>query len=227
MPTQPYYLKDGTRVPGVTTILSKRRDPGGLMHWAWQCGVDGIDYRKARDEAANAGTLVHSMVEEQIHGRDPEKVLYVGTFDGIGKPHAINPEIAKAARVGFKAYLGWLSETRIQFEKTEFPLVSEMYKFGGTPDAVGRLSGGDLVLLDFKTGRTYPDHLTQISAYKHLWNENNEEQVTSAHLLRFDKTYGVPTHKFFGNAQLEVAWEAFKHLLTLYELDKELGRMSK
>lgn len=63
MPTQVYRLKDGTRVPSVTTIISRFKESGGLVHWAWQLGIDGKDYRKVRDEAADAGTLAHALLE--------------------------------------------------------------------------------------------------------------------------------------------------------------------
>ena len=60
MPTAPkgYFTKDGKRVPSVTTILGKFKEAGGLMHWSWECGMKGLDYRQVRDAAADAGTLL-------------------------------------------------------------------------------------------------------------------------------------------------------------------------
>lgn len=226
MPTQPYYLADDTRVPGVTTIIGKRKDPGGLIHWAWECGTEGVDYRKARDTAADAGTLAHAMIDEHIHGRDPEALLAQSKFEAIGKKFVVEGEIAEKARMAFKGFLGWERQSQVEWVATEMPLVSEEYRFGGCPDAVGRI-GGLLVMVDFKTGRTYPDHLVQLAAYRHLWNVNRDEEIKEAHLCRFDKEYGTFTHKQMSGAMLDVGWETFRRLREVYELDKELGKMAK
>jgi hypothetical protein len=85
MPSPPkgYYLKDGkTRVPGVTTIIGKFKESGGLVHWAWDLGMQGIDYRKARDDAANVGTIAHGMVEQWIKG---EPIVAEGPLEQVEK----------------------------------------------------------------------------------------------------------------------------------------------
>ena len=64
-----YRLEDGTRVPGVTTITNKFKDSGGLIHWAWQCGIDGVDYRAKRDEAGDVGHLAHAAVDADVNPR--------------------------------------------------------------------------------------------------------------------------------------------------------------
>jgi len=74
-PKAGYFLKDGNRVPGTTTITGRFKESGGLVYWAWDLGKKGIDYREARDTAASAGTLVHAMVEAHAAGEDPEARL--------------------------------------------------------------------------------------------------------------------------------------------------------
>ena len=69
-PKQGYKLLDGTRVPGVTTIIGRYKESGGLIHWAWEQGRDGKDYRESRDAAATAGHVAHEMIEAQILGRE-------------------------------------------------------------------------------------------------------------------------------------------------------------
>lgn len=64
-----YKLKDGTRVPGASTIAKIGSDSGGLIHWAWEQGIAGLDYQASRDAAADAGTLVHAAAEEWKHKR--------------------------------------------------------------------------------------------------------------------------------------------------------------
>src|ERR1051326_3779732 len=42
MPTQPYRTKNGKRVPGVTTILSRFKDSGGLIWWANRLALEPL-----------------------------------------------------------------------------------------------------------------------------------------------------------------------------------------
>ena len=60
---QKYLLKDGTQVPGASTIAKLGDDGSSLIHWAWDLGNRGIDYRKARDQAADIGTIAHFLIE--------------------------------------------------------------------------------------------------------------------------------------------------------------------
>ena len=67
------YKVDGKRVPGVTTIIGRFKDSGGLMWWAFGQGqaaergeINSL-YDK-RDEAAEAGTIAHALVEMHIAG---------------------------------------------------------------------------------------------------------------------------------------------------------------
>jgi len=61
-PASGYRLKDGTRVPGVTTIIGRFKDSGGLLYWAFEQGQAAergeiSNLYDKRDEAADAGTL--------------------------------------------------------------------------------------------------------------------------------------------------------------------------
>jgi hypothetical protein len=73
MPTQIYKNAKGEIIPGNTTVISQNLgwSKGGLMYWAWQQGRDGKDFRQARDEAADAGTLAHEMIERDIKDLAP------------------------------------------------------------------------------------------------------------------------------------------------------------
>src|SRR5216683_7786479 len=68
-PKAGYFLKDGSKVPGTTTIIGRFKDSGGLMFWAFEQGKSG----KARlyddaEKAADIGTCAHAMVEARIKG---------------------------------------------------------------------------------------------------------------------------------------------------------------
>lgn len=60
------YKVDGKRVPGVTTIIGKYGEKGGLIHWAHEQGSLGKTLEEARDRAADAGTAAHEMVDRWI-----------------------------------------------------------------------------------------------------------------------------------------------------------------
>ncbi len=65
----------------------------------------------------------------------------------------------------------------------EIHLVSEKWKFGGTPDAILRVDG-KLVLADWKTSQRHlPRHvLLQLAAYRHLIEYHPEETLEAFRL---------------------------------------------
>lgn len=205
-----YHLKDGTRVPSVTTILGKFKDPGPLMYWAWSEGKEGRDFRQTRDAAANAGTMAHDAVEAWIKGDN-----YAFTGD---------PEVCKRAQSAFGAFLEWADQTQLKVTHTELPLVSEKYGFGGTFDALfirGKRSMGD-----WKTSSgIYPEYGDQVAAYGILWEENFPDEPIEGgfHLLRFDKMFGDFHHHWWG--ELDDSRESFLALLTAYKArERSKGR---
>jgi hypothetical protein len=214
MPTQKggYYLKSGERVPSVTMVIGRFKEAGGLIHWAWKLGKEGKDYREVRDQAADAGTMAHAAMEAWIRDKPFE-------FEGPA-------EITDKAKVSFGAFLKWAEQTRLTVTHSEMPLVSETYKFGGTFDAI--LAHNTRAIGDWKcSGSLYTEYLIQVAAYGKLWEENfpGEPIEGGFHLLRFDKIHGDFTHRWWG--ELSDAWRAFRHLLALYQIEKELKERIK
>lgn len=210
MPTQKggYFTKANERVPSVTTVISRFKDSGGLIHWAWKLGCEGKDYREVRDAAADAGTLAHDAVEKWIQG----------------EPFAFeDDETSRRAAKAFDAFREWAHQTQLVVTHTEVPLVSERHKFGGTLDAI--LVRGKRAMGDWKSSnRIYPEYLVQVAAYAILWEENHPDELIDGgyHLLRFDKEYGDFHHHWWGD--LENAKRAFVLLRELYEINKELTK---
>lgn len=209
-----YLLQDGTQVPGVTTILGRFKDAGGLIHWAWRQGKDGLDYRESRDAAATAGSIAHDMVEAWIHGGE---MVVLPTDD---------EETAERAQTAFSAFRKWADQTKLKATHTEMPLVSERYRFGGTFDAL--LVDGRRAMGDWKTSNgIYADYLAQIAAYAILWEEHYPDEPIDGgfHLLRFDKTYGDFHHHYW--SELEAGKRYFLNVRAAYEDDKELKARAK
>lgn len=207
-----YRLKDGTKVPGVTTIIGRFKDSGALMWWAFSQGqaaergeISSL-YDK-RDQAADAGTLAHSLVEAHIYGYE--------------QPDIPDDEIGKLARQGFESYLKWSEGNNIRIIEQEIELVSENHKFAGCVDAIGVNDDDQLCVLDWKTSNgVYPDYVIQIAAYGQLWNENNPKTPITGgyHLCRFSKDKADFAHHFW--TELDDAWEQFKLFRKAYDLDK-------
>lgn len=211
-----YKLKNGQKVPGVTTIIGRFKESGGLLHWACEQGkaiergeISSL-YDK-RDDAADAGTLAHACVEAHIHGEP--------------LPPLADNAIGKAAQQGYENYLKWAENNRIQVTAQEMELISEEYRFGGCPDALGIDAQGQLCLLDWKTSNgVYQDYLIQLAAYRQLWEENHPNQPITGgfHLCRFAKEHADFTHHYW--SELDDAWEQFKLLRQAYDLDKILKK---
>lgn len=215
-PRAGYKLKDGTKVPGTTTIIGRFKESGALIFWAYKRGKEGLELYDSRDKAAEIGTLAHSIVERYIRGeQDP--------FTDI--PPNISDSDHGAVMSAFESFEEWFQSNKFKVVHQEVQLVSEAYKYGGTPDAIAIDSKGRLVLLDWKTSDgVYMDHLVQLGAYRILWNENHPSEVLTggSHLCRFAKQHGDFAHHFYPN--LDEAETAFLLMRQLYDLDKHLKK---
>lgn len=207
-----YKTASGLRVPSVTTVLSRFKQAEGLMHWAWQQGVDGNDYRDSREEAAGAGTLAHQMIEAHLLGLSPEAV------DGPDEQIAL-------AKEAFRGFLRWLESTKFIVKHTELSLVSNEHSFGGTLDCIGSVSGA-LVLGDWKSSnRIYSDYLAQLGGYAVLWEETHPGEILNeAHLLRFGKADASFHHHAWLRSTLEVGMRQFLLLREAYANDTILRK---
>lgn len=215
---RPYvgYKIDGQKVPGVTSILSRFKESGALMYWAWKQGTEGLDFRESKQKAADAGTLAHDMVEHDIYGQPFDRSKH-------------DPDLLAKADGAFQAYQEWKQQTDLQIAEAEVSLTSRMYRFGGTLDAL--FIKGKLALGDWKTSNgIYADYLLQLAAYQILWEENHPDKPIERgfHLLRFSKANNPNDPISFSHhywSQLNVAKEQFLHLLAAYKLDERVNAL--
>lgn len=216
-PKNGYFLADGTKVPGTTTIIGRWKDSGALMHWAFKQGKLGKDrlYEEA-EKAADIGTLAHAMVEAHIKHANVDCMLDSAAADMKDK-----------ARSAFNAYLAWERMTKLRVIDQEMQLVSEKYRYGGTPDAIGIIDN-ELCLLDWKSSNgIYTDYLIQVAAYKNLWDENHPDRIIvgGCHILRFAKEHADFSHHFFPD--LSEAWRQFVLFREAYDIDKVLSKRAR
>lgn len=214
-PSGGYKNAAGKRVPGTTTITGRFKEAGGLIYWAWETGMQGIDLKDAREGAADAGTCAHEQIDAHLHGR---------VFDPGAWPAAVR---AKADHA-FLGYLEWQQQTGLSVVASEVSLVSEKHQFGGTFDAV--VSSGSLVLLDYKTsGGIYGDMLIQIGGgYSLLWQEHHPDKpLAGMEILRVSKPDApddpVSFHHHHWSAEIfPICQRQFLLFREAYDLDKRI-----
>jgi len=206
-----YKTKDGVRVPGVTTVLGILGKPA-LIHWAWNLGIEGIDYKKFRDDKADIGTLAHDMVMCHLKGEEVDTTGYTEKQIDL-------------AETCFLKYLEWESQHKIEPVLLETPLVSEKYRYGGTMDNYCLLDGIP-TLVDYKTSKAiYSEMFYQLGGYGNLLIENNY-QVERHMILRLGRNEeeGFEVKE---RIDLEDETKIFLKLAEVYHLQKELKNKYK
>ncbi len=210
-----YHNKAGKRVPGVTTILGRFKESGGLIQWAYNCGRDGIDLNDARDKAADAGTCAHEQIDAWVHGRDFDRTTW-------------KYEILAKADHCFLGFLEWAQQSNLKVEASEVTLISEKHQFGGTFDAV--LIGQTLKLADWKSSSgIYTDQLIQVAgAYSLLWEEHHPDRVLGGiEIVRVSKPDAEDDpvsfeHRSWSAEIIPIAQRQFLLLRQAYDLDKRI-----
>lgn len=199
-----YRLKDGTPVPGATTVLGVLNKPA-LVKWANNLGLQGIDSSKYVNKMAVIGTLAHYMLECYLRQEKPD----LSSF---------SPEEVSKAENSLLSFFEWEKNHSLEPQLCEVPLVSEKYRYGGTIDYYGLLNGV-ITLLDFKTGGgIYAEYVYQVAAYKQLLEENGYP-VEQARILQIgrDETEGFSEKVI---TEFEKPWQVFWHCLQIYRLQK-------
>lgn len=203
---QRYKLADGTPVPGVTTVLGILAKPA-LLHWAWECGMAGEDYRKTRDAAADVGTIAHWLIECHLRGVEP---------DTSGFSPA---DLDKAENAAIK-FIAWWDAGRYELVAAEQQLVSERHRYGGTLDIVAR-RGGETVLVDIKTSKAiYPEYWRQVAAYGRLLDEPPAAYV----ICRIGKEASDGDFEVAERREVGGHWRVFLACLDAYNAIKQEGK---
>ena len=204
-----YKLADGTLVPGVTTVLGVLNKPA-LVPWANKLGLAGINVGQYVDTLAEIGQLGHAMILAHLEGTKPDLSEY-------------SKNLIDKAENCLLSYFEWEKQHKLEPRCCEIPLVSHLYKFGGTPDFNG-LVDGIPTLLDFKTGRAiYDEYFYQLAAYRQLIVEN-ELNVDMFPLRGIILQIGRDETEGFSTKEVKTwsrEWEIFKACLRIYELKRE------
>ena len=204
------YLKDGTQVPGATTITKLLNKPF-LVAWANKLGKKGIDVNEYVKDTAKIGTLIHGIVESHITG------------EAIDIPETVSDNELEQAEKAFLRFKEWEDKQNIEYLGVEKTLVSEIYKYGGIIDCYCKLNNIYSVV-DFKTSKDISyEHFLQTSSYIQLLKENNlpVEQIVIINIPR-DENISFKV-EVMNLTDSEIYFSIFKSLLDVYYLKKRLG----
>jgi len=176
-PDSPYSY-GGSHVPRVTHILSEMLHEDALMDWAYKMGKVGQNIDKIKDNAADKGTIVHSMCEYFLRYRMIPSV----PEDLPSKPY-------RECQNAFDSFMLWITNVNNNYPwkvlALEDPLVCN--KFGGTMDALLEIDGR-IYLIDFKTSNYLNyKYCLQIAAYRYMLRITRGIEVDGCCVLRLEK----------------------------------------
>ena len=221
-----WYTYNGTKLPGVTTVLGKAMPKPALVGWAARSVAEFVadnplevealrsaprdtmvaelkeaPYRQ-RDAAANRGTEVHGYAERLVKGEEVE----------------VPPELAGYV----DAYVQFLDEWSPRPVLVEATVANLRWGYAGQLDLVADLPSGERALLDLKTSRgVYPDMAVQVGAYRHAeiyLDDTGAEQpmadlgITASYIVhvRADGYQVIPV-----DSGEDTSYKTFLHLLWL------------
>ncbi len=211
---QQYHNSNGTRLPGVSTIVGIMDKPA-LVKWANNLGLDGIDSTKYVDSLAAAGTLAHYLAECDLRGIEPEQ----GYLDEFCK---VDMDLAENSMLKFYE---WKKKHEIEVLGTEMQLVSEEHQCGGTCDIYANVDSVR-TLVDIKTCKAIygpeDSKWTQLAAYRMLLEENGHA-VEDEYILRIGRNESEG-FEYARSMKAELHRKRFLICRELYEVTKILKR---
>lgn len=156
------YRTPGGSFPSVTTVLSILSEEAIA---AWRAKVGEEEANKISGRASRRGTLVHSIIEDYLNGKDTTEYL----------PHIrqslANVEPILDSRIG-------------RIFGIEVPLYSEHLQLAGRCDCVAEFDGVTSIV-DWKTSK-YPkdkekisNYFCQMAAYAIMWEERTGMPITN------------------------------------------------
>lgn len=202
-------LKDGTIVPGATTIVGQLDKPF-LVSWANRLGKEGKDVAEYTKQKAKLGTLIHTIIQSHLLRRELDVSAYTDDELSCGDK-------------AYLRYLEWEKQHTIEEVEIEKELVSELYKYGGYLDLYCKLDG-KYTVIDIKTSKNISiDQEIQVSSYAQLLMENNLP-IDNIMILNLGKEDNSKLQvKEINKGDMTKYFKMFTKLLDVYYTRKEIG----
>lgn len=193
-PSRHIYMLNGERKRSCTGIIGLKDKSGVLVPWSQEetakCLLQILEAKKvidqeqiihgafasdrAKERAANLGTVIHDWCENYINGR-----LKKGTM----------PEMPKDKNVlnGVNSFLQWESENKVKFLWSEKILYSRKHDYMGKAD-FGAIVNGERCICDLKTGNgLYKEVRLQLAAYRFADEEETKEKYDGRWAIQIAK----------------------------------------
>lgn len=219
------------KVPSVTRITSIIDKSGPLMGWAINNTLDvckgaiapGCEYAEAyleavwdaakkasataKSSAASRGTSLHREIES-------------------GLKHVVAlPEIGVCAN----SVLAWIN-TVGTVQAIERRIYSRRYRYSGTFDGLIKDSSGQLLLVDWKSGKssTYPEYRLQTAAYVHAYEEEFPNiKIAGRYLVRIGEEGILETPHFYPRATLRKDFSGFLGAKMLFDRVQQIEKETR
>lgn len=234
--------------PSVTSILKMKDKSEALITWAvnamHDCALGMLapvpspidrriieasldaakdNYRKVKKEAADIGSLVHRVLEQELKARAglvPHPTLPLKA-DLLLAP-GLTPDMVEKANLCVKAGFEFFDRHELVVIQSEAPRWSPTYGYIGTGDLIAKLNGV-LSVLDFKTGkRPYAEYFLQTAAYQHAYQEEFPDQCIQARwIVNVGRDGELQTDSRTNDSYENDFKNGFLPLLQIYRWDQE------
>lgn len=174
---------DGVWFPSVTTVMAADPKPW-LQVWREKWGERAERKMKI---AGAVGTAFHDCVEQYLDTR--AFTVRMDSYDSC---------IPRVTGM-MESWIEWAVNVDGIIDYTELKVISKCYRYSGTLDAVGNVSGLRMTL-DWKTGsRIYPEMAMQLAAYAQAYKEQTGIDIKQGMIVHVskDKPYYRLTTKVF------------------------------
>jgi len=210
------YRVDGEPIPSATKVLGIIAKPA-LIPWALKTGSEWLERNMFHDDELDEdqGVFTYTSrltLDKLVKGI---KSAYRGSSGGaieIGNEthrwieEAVNTFLEDEGKFGddnlpampkdpeplnsVNAFLEWVGDHEIKFEKSEQRVYNRYDRYAGTVDCIGTVNGVRSVI-DWKTSKgIYPEYHLQVAAYAQAWEDMSGDQVDQTLVLRLDKATG-------------------------------------
>lgn len=218
------YMDNGKRVPGVTTITGQLNKPA-LVPWAWNLGIQKIDYRGYTDKKADIGKLTHYSILCHYKGLEPDT-------DNFSKNEI---DATENAMLSFYKWQEEFSTKHKEIGKLETiwvekPLISNLDHFGGTPDFLGIAPDKRKWLIDYKTGKDiYREAFYQVAGgYTLLVEATGDELVSGVIILNIGRGEDERfKEEVIRREEIKLWQKGFINLVEFYYNDKAIKKLRR
>lgn len=199
-------------VLGTTSIIKTLAAPA-LIDWAARLAAETGDpkaHQKVRDDTADKGHNLHSLIERECRQMMGETVAPI--------PASTEDELQALAR-----WQKWARDVELKPLAVEFRVIDARLGYAGTIDFFGYICGARKVA-DWKSGNSvWPEHHLQNVAYRSALGAMLGIDPPAGHLVRVPRDGDRVTEKP-GTSNVAGTMRAFEGLLNTYLWQRDIKR---